>query len=144
MWLNAFPPKVGSSTSVSPHTILTGVNFDYNKHYQLKLGIITSTPIKHTNQHSRRQDGRSYLFRPIRKSPRGLKVSGLSTGRKITRIIWTAFPMPPAVIYRMNQIGIAEGPPSLLTFYDHKVKSIGYDDINIAGLDEAAYITRFD
>ena len=30
--INAFPSEVGVSTSVIPHTILTGLTFDYNKH----------------------------------------------------------------------------------------------------------------
>ena len=35
MWLNAFPPKGGISTSVSPQTIMTCMHFDYKKHCQL-------------------------------------------------------------------------------------------------------------
>ena len=31
LWLNAFPPKGGVSTSVGPRIMLTGVKFDYNK-----------------------------------------------------------------------------------------------------------------
>ena len=37
MWLNTFPPKGGVSTSVITCTILTGVQFDKNKHWQIKF-----------------------------------------------------------------------------------------------------------
>ena len=37
LWINIFPPKGGGSISVSPCTILTGVKFDYNKHFLLKF-----------------------------------------------------------------------------------------------------------
>ena len=36
--LNDFPPKELVSTSVSPCTIPTGINFEYHKHLWLKFG----------------------------------------------------------------------------------------------------------
>jgi hypothetical protein len=35
LWINAFPPKGGVSTNLSPRNIMTGIQFDYNKHCQL-------------------------------------------------------------------------------------------------------------
>ena len=35
LWINAFPPKVGVSASISPCTLLTGVKFNYNCHCKL-------------------------------------------------------------------------------------------------------------
>ena len=32
IWLNAFPPKGSVSSHLSPHNIITGITFDYNKH----------------------------------------------------------------------------------------------------------------
>eukprot|EP00957_Ditylum_brightwellii_P019731 1489096-Ditylum_brightwellii.AAC.1 len=34
-WLNVFPPSAGVSKTLSPHTIITGLEVDYNKHCQL-------------------------------------------------------------------------------------------------------------
>ena len=49
--------------------------------------------------------------------------------------------MPSAIIDQVNQIGLNEGQPSLLKFYDNKVNTIGDDDTKIAGVDEATEIT---
>jgi hypothetical protein len=38
LWINAFPPKGGVSTNLSPRNIMTGIQFDYNKHCQLQFG----------------------------------------------------------------------------------------------------------
>jgi hypothetical protein len=32
LWINAFPPKGGVSINLSPSNIMTGIQFDYNKH----------------------------------------------------------------------------------------------------------------
>ena len=38
LWINDFPPKGGVSSAISPHTLLTGVKFDYNCHCKLPFG----------------------------------------------------------------------------------------------------------
>ena len=38
LWINAFPPKGGVSSTLSPRNILTGIKFDYLKHCQLQFG----------------------------------------------------------------------------------------------------------
>ena len=68
----------------------------------------------------------------------------LSTGCKITCRIWTSLPISLAVIDLVNQIGLSEGKLYLLTFYDHKVNPVGYDDNKISGADEWSDITGLD
>ncbi len=38
LWINAFPPKGGVSSTLSPRNIMTGIQFDYRKHYRLQFG----------------------------------------------------------------------------------------------------------
>ena len=38
LWINAFRPKGGVSEFISPHTLLTGVKFDYNCQFMLSFG----------------------------------------------------------------------------------------------------------
>ena len=52
--------------------------------------------------------------------------------------------MPSSVIYWLNNTGIAEGHPSLLTFYDSKGHPVGDDDTNTSWVDEDPDITRVD
>jgi hypothetical protein len=35
MWINPFPPKDGVSLALSPCNVMTGTQFDHNKHCQL-------------------------------------------------------------------------------------------------------------
>ena len=49
--------------------------------------------------------------------------------------------MPSSVIYWLHQIVLAEGHPSLITFYYCKVNPVGDDDTNVAGVYEAPDIT---
>ena len=37
-WLNNFPPKGGVSSTLSPRTIFTGVQLDFNKHCKIEFG----------------------------------------------------------------------------------------------------------
>ena len=39
LWIDAFPPKESTSLPVSPHDILSGIQFDFNKHCKLQFGI---------------------------------------------------------------------------------------------------------
>ena len=57
--------------------------------------------------------------------PPALKFLNLRTGKRITRRSWTEPPMPQEVIERVNQLGLADRQPELLTFYDRKGRLIG-------------------
>jgi hypothetical protein len=37
LWINALPPKGGVSNTLSPHNIMTGIQFDYQKHCRLQI-----------------------------------------------------------------------------------------------------------
>ena len=43
MMLNAFPPRSGINTSMSPRTIISGVKLDYNKHCKMPFGDYAQT-----------------------------------------------------------------------------------------------------
>ncbi len=49
LWLNAFPMKGGVSPTMSPRTIITGIELDYNKHCQLQCGEYVQTHESHDN-----------------------------------------------------------------------------------------------
>ena len=53
------------------------------------------------------------------------KFLNLRTGKRITRRSWTELPMPQEAIERVNQLGLADRQPELLTFYDRKGRLIG-------------------
>jgi hypothetical protein len=38
LWINTSPPKGGVSSTLSPRKIMTGIQFDYNKHCKLQFG----------------------------------------------------------------------------------------------------------
>ena len=61
----------------------------------------------------------------------------LRTGNKLTRRMWTAFPMPQKVIDRINKLGEADGHPSLLAFYDHHGNPVGNTNNPNADLTDA-------
>jgi hypothetical protein len=126
IWLNAFPPKDGISSHLSPRNIITSITFDYNKHCRAQFGSYVQTheepPTTSTMQActlgaiclgSTGNFQGSYKFLNIR------------TGQCITRRKWTDLPMPQEVIDRVNELGKANGQPELLTFYDHKGRLIG-------------------
>ena len=41
-WLNMFPPHDGVSATLSPCTLMSGFDLDYNKHCRLEFGAYTS------------------------------------------------------------------------------------------------------
>jgi hypothetical protein len=130
LWINLFPPKGGVSTHLSPRNIMTGIQFDYNKHckatiWQLRASHEEPSP---TNTQAARTVG-AICLGPTGNSQGSYKFLNLRTGKRITRISWTSLPMPQEVIDRVNQLGKAEGQPELLTFYDGKGHLIGESEI---------------
>ena len=126
LWINAFPPKGGVSDSIRPRTLLTGVKFDYNCHCKLAFGAYTQfrKEIFPTNSQKSRTLG-AICLGPSVNLQGGYKFMNLCTGKRLTRRKWTALPMPQEVIDRVNNLGEADGQPSLLTFYDRHGNPVG-------------------
>ena len=129
LWINAFPPKGGVSSSLSPRNIMTGIQFDYNKHCQLQFGdyVQAHQEPSPTNTQASRTVGATCLG-PTGNIQGSYKFMNLRTGKRVTRRRWTKLPMPQEVIDRVNQLGKADHQPELLTFYDRKGRSIGDAD----------------
>ena len=121
LWINAFPPKCGLSSTLSPRNILTGIQFDYNKHCKLQFGSYAQA--HHENSPTNTQSARTVgaiCLGPTRNIEGSFKFLNLRTGKRITGRRWTTLTMPQEVIERVNKLGAADDQPELLTFYDQK------------------------
>ena len=49
LWLNAFAMRGGVSTTMSPRTIITGIELDFNQHCQMQCGEYVQTHEPHDN-----------------------------------------------------------------------------------------------
>ena len=57
MWLNMFPPKDGVSTTISPRSLITGLQIDYHKHCRIECGAYAQTHEEHSNDMGARTIG---------------------------------------------------------------------------------------
>ena len=98
---------------------MTGVKLDYVKHYRLPSGSYVQVHDKPspTNSPTARTIGAITLV-PTGNLQRCYKFLNFWTGKKITRRNWTHLPMPIKVIKRVDEIGTAQGQPTILTFQD--------------------------
>jgi hypothetical protein len=126
LWINAFPPKGGVSTHLSPRNIMTGIQFNYNKHCQLPFGsyVQAHQEPNPTNTQAARTVG-AICLGPTGNIQGSYKFLNLRIGRRITHRCWTALSMPQEVIDCVNQLGKADRQPELLTFYDCEGHLIG-------------------
>ena len=118
LWINVFPAK-GGIPNVSPRTLMTVIKLDYSKYFRFPFGSYVQVHDKTspTNSPTARTVG-AITLGPTGNLQGGYKFLNLRTGKKITRINWTHFPMLSEVINRINKIGSAQGQPKLLTFQD--------------------------
>jgi len=126
MWLNAFPPKGGVSDNISPRGIVTGVQFDYNKHCKLAFGsyVQAHEEPNPTNSQTARTVG-AICLGPTGNMQGSYKFLNLRTGMLLKRRNWTEIPMPQEVIDRVDSLGKKQGQPELLTFFDRRSLIIG-------------------
>jgi hypothetical protein len=99
IWLNAFPPKDGVSSHLSPRNIITGITFDYNKHCRAQFGSYVQTH----EEPATTSTMQACTLGAICLGPTGniqgsYKFLNLRTGQRITRRKWTDLPMPQEVI----------------------------------------------
>jgi hypothetical protein len=100
-WLNMFPPSDGISKTLSPRTLVVGLNVDYNKHCRLEFGEYAQVHEEHDNSMVTRTTG-AIALRPTGNSQGGYYFLSLSTGRRLNRNHWTPLPMPAEVVNRVH------------------------------------------
>jgi hypothetical protein len=113
-------PKGGVSVSpnLSPRNIMTGIQFDYQKHCKLQFG-------SYAQVHQEPSPTNTQTACTVGAICLGLtgniqvsyKLLNSRAGKLITRRCWTPLPMPHEVIDRVNQLGKAEGQPELQRVY---------------------------
>jgi hypothetical protein len=100
-WLNALPTCNGISSTLSPRTIVTGANIDFNRHCQLEFGEYAQVDEEHDNSMSSHTTG-AIALHPTGNSQGGYYFYSLTTGRCLNRYSWTKLPMPQDVINRVH------------------------------------------
>jgi hypothetical protein len=100
---------------MSPRTIITGIELDFNQHCQLQCGEYAQTHEPHDNTMVHRTVGAIGL-RPTGNAQGGYFYLSLKTGRRLNRTHCTPLPMPDEVIDRMHRL--ARRAPEGLTFGD--------------------------
>ena len=115
MWLNAFPPKDGVSTTISPRSLITGMKIDYNKHCRIECGAYAQTHEEHSNDMGARTVG-AIALRTKGTDDGGYYFLNLSSGYRIYRKRWTELPMPEEVKDRVHNLARRSKSARGLTF----------------------------
>jgi hypothetical protein len=126
-WLNTFPARDGISDILSPRSIVTGSQIDFNKHCKLEFGAYVQAHEEHDNTMTTRTTG-AIALRPTGNAQGGYFLYSLSTGRVLNRNHWTVLPMPQEVIARVHTLSRRAIANAALTFADREGEVILDDD----------------
>jgi Reverse transcriptase (RNA-dependent DNA polymerase) len=131
-WLNAFPHCQGVSNTLSPRTIITGQNVDFNRHCKHQFGEYVQTHEEHNNSMAPRTIG-ALALRPTGNSQGSFYYLSLSTGRIINRRNATSLPMPEDVVSRVHTLARRQKANAGLLFMDRNNSHL--DDAYDSGTD---------
>ena len=126
-WLNAFPAAGGASQDLSPCTIITGQQVDYNRHCRFQFGEYTQTHEEHDNSMNPRTVGAIALC-PVGNGQGSFYFLSITTGRVLNRLHATALPMPDDVIDKLHRMARQQKSNPGLIFADHNLNPEEYDD----------------
>jgi hypothetical protein len=118
-WLNSFPNKNGISNALSPHTIITGQNVDYNRHCKYQFGQYVQTHEQHDNTMIPRTIG-ALALRPTGNAQGNFYFFSLSTGRVLNQGHATPLPMPDDIIDRINRLARQQKANPGMIFSDRR------------------------
>jgi hypothetical protein len=112
--LNLFPAKGGVSAYLSPYTIMTGRNLDYDKHCQVPFGAYVQANQENdpTNTQAPRTIDAIYL-RPMNNKQGGHELMNLRTGLMITRNKIHERPLTDLVIRAIETMAEQQGIKTL-------------------------------
>ena len=113
MMINAFPPKSGLKTEMSPRTIITGKSLDYKKHFKIPFGDYAQVHEFEQPRNSMKERTLGAIcLGPLDNPNGGYKFFNLKTGKLIRRYAWDRIPIIQEVIDKVIAYGQAENMPS--------------------------------
>jgi hypothetical protein len=119
LWLNAFPPASGVSTTYSPRTIMTGTVLDFTKHCQIPFGAYAEVHEDSDKTNTMdEQTQPAICLGPTANFQGTYKFMSLRTGKWITRKQFTELPMPDSVIKRVEAMALKEKQDKTISFSD--------------------------
>ena len=114
-WHNILSAHTGISTTMSPRSIITGMELDYYKYCKIQTGEYVQTHLKGNNTMNLRTIG-AVALRPTGNSQGGYFYISLKTGKQLNRGFCTPLPTPAQVIDHVH--AIAKKAPDDLIFGD--------------------------
>ena len=117
-WLNSFPNQYGISNTLSPRTIMTGKEIDFNLHVRLAPGQYVQTHEEHTNDMNVRTLA-GIALRPTGNDQGGHFFLSLPSGRVVNRNSWTELPMPDGVIDAVHRLARRQKQGFRFTYNDN-------------------------
>ena len=121
---------------MSPHTLLTGLTMNYNRHCRLEFREYVQTHEEHDNSHNLRTIG-TLALRPTGNVQGGYFFLSLTMGKVINRMCWTTIPMPKEVIDHVERMTRQEHMGTTLLFEDRDHNEI--IDLDHEDDDDSAY-----
>jgi Reverse transcriptase (RNA-dependent DNA polymerase) len=103
LWLNLVHPDMVTLCGMSPRTFVTGLALDYKHHCQLEFGAYAQVSCETDNTMQTRSVG-AICLGPTGNQQGGYFFMNLENGRKLTRYIWKALPMPQQVIDQVHKL----------------------------------------
>ena len=100
-WLNRMPAKDSFGNKLSPQTIITGQNLDYNRHCRFQFGEYVQTHEQHDNSMNPRTVG-ALALHPTGNVQGSFYFMSISTGQVLNRLHTTPLPMPDEVVDRIH------------------------------------------
>ena len=116
-WLNVFPAAGGVSKDLSPHTILTGQQVDYNRLCRYQFGEHTQTHEEHNNSMNLRTVGAIALC-VVGNGQGSFYFLSVTTGRVLSRLHAMALPMLDDMIDKLHRMARQQKSNPGLVFTD--------------------------
>ena len=130
-WLNAFCPKDGISSTISPRTLLTGVKMDYTRDCRIEVGAYAQVhdDIDPTNPTEKPRTTGAIALEHSGNLQGGYKFLSLNTGRVIDCRNFTILPVTSDVICRVHEL--AGKGPHIFEFGDRNNNVNDSDDDSV-------------
>ena len=128
-WLNGMPPKDSFGNQLSPRTIITGQDIDYNRHCRFQFGEYVQTHEQHDNSMNPRTVG-ALALRPTGNAQGSFYFMSISTRRVLNRLHATPLPMPDEVVDRIHRLTRQQRTNPGLVLGDRNMSSTDMESVD--------------